>query len=95
MYHVLTYFRGVEGWKERRRKVLAQRLLELVFELPLDGLGMRPYVRTHPGFVAVRRLTHYTEEQYWEIVKAADQIYDEVMEIRNFAPKPNSSACEW
>ncbi|MGO9018274.1 MAG: hypothetical protein ACLQVJ_07975 [Syntrophobacteraceae bacterium] len=86
MYYAFNKY--CEGWKPRRRQLLADRLLELVFELPLDGWGMRPYVRTNPGFVAIRRLTHYPEEQYREIVKAADRIYDEVMEIGDFAPQP-------
>lgn len=86
MYY--AFGRGCEGWKPRRRQLLADRLLELVFELPLDGHGMHPYVRTHPGFVAIRGLTHYTEEQYQQITQMADRIYDEVMEIGDFAPKP-------
>jgi len=65
-----------------------RRLGWLVFELPLDGLQMHPYVRTHPGFVAIRGLTHYTEEQYRQITQMADKIYDEVRGIGDFAPKP-------
>jgi hypothetical protein len=74
-----AYGKGCEGWKPRRRSILAARLLELVFELPLDGRGMRPYVDDRYGSVRIRRLTHYSEEQYRKIVRAADRIYDEVM----------------
>jgi hypothetical protein len=83
-----AYGRGCEGWIDKRRPKLAARLREFVWELPVDQEGTHAYVDEKPGLVRIRKLTHYSAEQYRAIVKVADRIYDEVMEIREFAPKP-------
>ena len=83
MYY--AYAKSCEGWKARRQRTLEARLEEFVRGLPLDGRGQRPYLQIRPGWVAIRRLTHYSEEQCKEIRRAADKIYDEVMEIGDFA----------
>ncbi|MGA2225678.1 MAG: hypothetical protein ABSH41_14680 [Syntrophobacteraceae bacterium] len=76
------YFdKSTPHWKERKRRKLTRRFEELVERLPLDAEGHRAYVEERPGYVAIRRITHYTPAQIDEVVDAAKVIYKVVMKV--------------
>jgi hypothetical protein len=60
---------------------LGLELMAYVSTLPADKYGMRPYVEVDGLYagVRIRRITHYSDEDRWKIVKGADAVYDRVM----------------
>jgi hypothetical protein len=74
------YDRSVDGWREDRKDQLATELAVIAYSYT-DAHGMKPYVEIDGLYdgVRIRRMTHLTQEEYWELVRRAEEAYTKIM----------------
>lgn len=70
------------NWKESRKSLLAERICR---ELPTNRGwtpgGITPYIEIDGLYegVRIRKITNLSEEDLYDFIKRADNIYEEVM----------------
>jgi hypothetical protein len=76
------YDETTPGWQNAKRDELADRLLTLRKQYPDAWSFGHPLVTNDENGVLVRKITTFTDEQRADLVKKADAIFVEVMEVR-------------